>query len=110
VLNVLSERFAEAYLAASMGRPVRSAQYVFAITCENYEQMRTRKLRVLVVERNTLERDFDPDRQPEEGIGLEQPHHRDRLTTLQSMHRLMRQQEPAPGGVLETVELGLVGA
>src|SRR5947209_10474626 len=34
ILNVLSEKFADAYLAQSMGLPVRSETYRFAITME----------------------------------------------------------------------------
>ena len=34
VLNRLSERFAPAYLAAALGRPVRAETFRFAITCE----------------------------------------------------------------------------
>src|SRR5260370_35953013 len=49
VLNVLSERFAEAFLARSMNLPIQTAKYCFAITFENFPDMRTRKIRELLM-------------------------------------------------------------
>src|SRR4051794_19569709 len=55
VLNVLSEKFSDAYLAQSLGLPVESAVHRFAITMERYGDIRTLKLRVLLVAEQALE-------------------------------------------------------
>ena len=49
VVNVLSERFASTFVAEALGVPVGVATFIFAITYERYEVMRTRKFRVLLI-------------------------------------------------------------
>jgi hypothetical protein len=54
VLNVLSEKFAPSFLAEALGREVRHSNFCFAITFERYAEIRTLKLRVLIVEESAL--------------------------------------------------------
>ena len=46
VLNLLSERFADAFVAAALGVPVRTGTFLFVVTFERYPVMRTHKVRV----------------------------------------------------------------
>lgn len=109
VLNVLSERFAEAFVARSQGVPVNSATYVFGITFEKYADIRTRKLRVLLMEEKQLASLFGP-----EGKGMNlavvNPLHQDRLRSLKVMHDLYQRQQTADKGPhpLGRLELGVV--
>ena len=104
MLNVLSEKFSDAYLAQSLGLPVKSAVYRFAITMERYGDIRTLKLRVLLVAEHDLENVFAPD--PPDGRKVEVPNtlYGARLKTLQMMHELHRRcgraggAQAGPGG------------
>jgi hypothetical protein len=107
VLNVLSEKFADAYLAEALGLPVRAEVYRFATTFERYGEMRTYKLRVLIVREGDLTAGiFDP----EAGGALhDEPRdiYRVRLQTLRAMHDWHRK-AGQPGVVpLGRVVLGL---
>jgi hypothetical protein len=104
VLNVLSERFSEAFLAASMGLPVKKAVYCFALTYEKYQDMRTRKFRVLLMERESMKESFGSERPAE--IAFAEGHHRDRWTTLKAMYELHG--SPKNIGIVGEVELGIV--
>jgi hypothetical protein len=100
-LNVLSEKFADVYLAQSMGLPVATAAYRYAVTCERFDVMRTIKLRVLVAREADLAGAFDPahpqhPRVPAEDVVMTQ-----RLRTLVAM------QKRFTTGTLGRVELGL---
>jgi hypothetical protein len=109
VLNRLSERFAPAYLAAALGLPVRAAPFRFAITCEKYEEIRTLKLRVLVVAEQTLTELFgagDGAAQVEApGVVLQA-----RLTTLRGLYALYLRDKASDRPVLGQVELGVPAA
>jgi hypothetical protein len=106
VLNVLSERFAETYLAASLGRPAFSAPYLFGITCEKYDDIRTVKLRVLVIAEQTLIDLFGPGNQ---GATLATPsiHLRARLNTLRIMYDLHQKDRGSDHPNLGQMELGI---
>lgn len=84
VLNLLSEKFAEAYLAETLGLPVASQEYLFAVTFERYSDIRTLKLRVLLVSEKDLERYFGPDGRVE----LPNDIYKARLKTMRAMHKL----------------------
>ena len=88
ILNVLSEKFADAYLAQSMGLPVISETYRFTITMERYGDIRTLKMRVLLVKEKELETVFSPN--PPGGKKVEVPNalYGARLRTLMAMHDL----------------------
>jgi hypothetical protein len=105
VLNVLSEKFADAYLAASLGLPVRSGIFRFAITCERYEEMRTLKLRVLLVEEGTLAARFGPDA-PAETL-TPNPVHAVRVRTLQALHQRLLKEKASGQEGLGRVELAV---
>jgi hypothetical protein len=102
VLNVLSERFAETFVAASLGVPVKTAPYRFAITCEKYKDMRTLKIRVLIVEESTLEK-FGPEGHSG-SLKLANPKFTDRIQSLQAMCA----ESKADKHVLGLLELGVV--
>lgn len=88
ILNVLSEMFAEAYLAQSMGQPVISDVYRFTITMERYGDIRTLKMRVLLVREKDLETLFDPNLPPEKQVQVPNSLYGARLKTLHRMHDL----------------------
>lgn len=103
-LNVLSEKFAGAFLATSLGLAVKTSIYHFAITFENYADMRTRKFRVLLVEAQSLDGTFGPTA-PEPK--LLEPNHGDRLRTLQTMAKLAADPALDRQKILGRVQLGL---
>jgi hypothetical protein len=90
VLNVLSEKFADAYLAESMGLPVESSEYRFAITMERYSDIRTLKLRVLLVGARELETVFASNPPKGHAVAVSNALYRNRLQTLHAMHDLHR--------------------
>lgn len=55
VLNELSERFAYGQIRRDMGLPVTLCQYVICLTCECAGELRTRKVRAMVIQKQTLE-------------------------------------------------------
>jgi hypothetical protein len=106
VLNVLSERFAETYVAAALGLPAHTANFIFAITCEKYQEIRTHKLRVLIIEEQALLEWFTPEKAVEIRIGSIV--YQARLKTLQAMRaRFLRDQETGKA-VLGHLEMGVV--
>lgn len=106
VLNVLSERYAEAYLAAALGLPVRRESFVYGITCEKYGEIRTLKVRVLIVRAATLVELFGPARQvdrcPPGNVILQA-----RRRTLGVMYNHFVEDQDREHRVLGRVELGL---
>jgi hypothetical protein len=90
VLNVLSEKFADSYLAESMGLPVETSEYRFAITMERYNDIRTLKLRVLLVSTTDLETVFAPSPAQGRTVSVHNELYGSRLKTLQAMHDLHR--------------------
>ncbi|QVL30073.1 hypothetical protein KIH39_14520 [Telmatocola sphagniphila] len=107
VLNVLSEKFAETYLAQQLGLPITSATYFFAITMERYDDIRTLKLRVLLVEERELKTWFAPQLPEGQTIGITAPHYEARLQTLRAMH-LLHEKAGEKGAIqLGRVVLGL---
>jgi hypothetical protein len=105
VLNVLSEKFAEAFLARSMNLPVRTAKYCFAITFENFPDMRTRKIRVLLMEAESLKQLGDPS---EQDLAVAEVRHRDRLTVLRTMRDIYLGKQKWATPVIGEMELGVV--
>jgi hypothetical protein len=103
-LNVISEKFASWFLAASLGLPVKSALYHFAITFENFADMRTRKFRILLVEAKGLVEMFGPAA-PEPAV-LD-PVHRDRLRVLQTMAGFAADPKADNRLILGRVQLGM---
>ncbi len=76
VLNTLSEKFAEGLIRQEMGLPTQSVRYLVCLTCEAAGDLRTRKVRALVVRQQLLEN------LPEEVPAFEHPRHATRWQTL----------------------------
>jgi hypothetical protein len=106
VLNVLSQRFGEVFIAASLGVPVRTASFCFAVTFEKYEIMRTRKLRVLIVEEQTLRNLFGPDGQADR-LEINNEVYQTRLASLRAMFNQYMKDHGSSNPVLGRVELGV---
>lgn len=103
-LNVLSEKFADAFLAASLGLSVQTASYYFAITFENFADMRTRKFRILLVEAQSLVGLFGPTAP---APVLLDPIHGDRLRVLQEMAKLAADPTSDTRQILGQIQLGI---
>jgi hypothetical protein len=112
VLNVLSERFAESFVCEAAGLPVHTRGFIFGITYEQYPDMRTLKLRVLLIEENALTELFAPDaegRVKADGLTLKSTTYKARLDTLKVLYRLHEQGRKSGKPVLGRVELGVRG-
>jgi hypothetical protein len=107
VLNVLSERFAEAFVASALGIPVRSGTFLFAITCEKYDKIRTLKLRVLVIQEDALAELFGPANRAA-ALEVNNPIYRARLETLRGLYDLHLKDQGQERPALGRVELGIV--
>ena len=79
VLNDLSEQFAVGLLKRDLGAPVTTAIYLVALTCESAGDMRTRKIRAMVVKKSLL------TNLPTEPPQFESDRHNTRWQTLQFM-------------------------
>ncbi len=77
VLNDVSEQFAEGFLKRDMGGKVTSATYLIVLTCEAEGEMKTRKIRAMVIQKSLL------GNLPPEMPTLQSPHHITRWKTLQ---------------------------
>lgn len=77
VLNELSEQFAPGLLKRDLGGSVSTARYVIALTCEAAGEMKTRKIRAMVIQKALLQN------LPTETPKLESPSHITRWETLQ---------------------------
>ena len=86
VKNTLSELCPAAFISAALGGKVLRGTFLFALTCERYPEIRTIKLRVLVIEQATLREWCAPGGKGEK---LEMPSfYRTRLRTLQAMYKM----------------------
>jgi hypothetical protein len=107
VLNVLAERYSEAFLARAIGVEVRAERFLYGITWERYGRMYTQKLRVMVIRPADLERLCG-----EGGMGrrirVAAESHRDRIATLERMHALHTSPDEEQRAMLGEVELGVV--
>ncbi|OYP29520.1 hypothetical protein [Rhodopirellula sp. MGV] len=77
VLNEISERFSLGHLRRDAGESIRRVEYVICLTCERAGQVRTQKIRAMLVQKSLLEN--LPQVQP----NLEQESHITRWETLQ---------------------------
>jgi len=76
ILNELSEQFAVGLLRRDLGAPTQSAIYIIALTCEAAGEVRTRKVRAMVIQKSVLAT------LPAEIPKLEAPNHSTRWETL----------------------------
>lgn len=81
VLNELSETFAEGLFRREAGRPHDALRYLICLTNECDGDVRTRKIRAMVIRRDTLLN------LPTEQPALESPNHAVRWKTLQQMQK-----------------------
>lgn len=81
VLNELSETFAEGMFRREAGRPHDALRYLICLTNECDGDVRTRKIRAMVIRRDTL------INLPTEQPALESPNHAVRWKTLQQMQK-----------------------
>ncbi len=79
VLNELSEQFALGHLRRDLGCKVESAVYLMCLTCESAGELRTRKVRAMVIRKDVL------STLPAESPKFTATHHTTRWTTLQAM-------------------------
>lgn len=77
VLNDLSEQFSAGLLKRDLGGTVKSATYLIALTCEAAGEIRTRKIRAMVIQKSLLLS------LPAEPPKFEAPTHNIRWATLQ---------------------------
>lgn len=106
VLNVLSEKFADAFLAAALGAPVKQTAFCFAITFERYSEIRTLKLRVLIIEEAVLERLFGPDGTAEK-LQLTTVFYKARMQTLKAMYAMHARDKATEKKTLGYMEMGI---
>jgi hypothetical protein len=107
VKNALSQLCPEVFVAAALGVPVRRGTFLFAITCERYPEMRTVKLRVLLIEEATLREAFAPGGRAEKVRAGLSVYYRTRLNTLQMMYEMDRKAQAGGEEELGRVELGI---
>jgi len=106
VLNVLSERFSDAFVARALGIPARSEVFLYGLTWERYGEMKTQKLRVMVIKRSDLQRMFgDGPQSPK--IGIAEESHRPRIGTLRQMYALWSSPDADDRSAIGEVELGM---
>ena len=79
VLNELSEQFALGHIRRDLGVPVQTAEYLVCLTCEQFGELRTRKVRAMVIRKSLL------TNLPKEAPKLTASHHSTRWATLQFM-------------------------
>lgn len=88
LLNELSSQLAEGYFARSMGLPTRSEWYKIGLTCEKHGDLKSTKIRVMLVPRKMLEViDQLTD------VQFEAKHHHIRLTTLREMAEIAKDEK-----------------
>jgi hypothetical protein len=77
VLNEVAEKFGEGQIRRDMGLPVTTARYVMCLTCESAGEVRTRKIRAMMIQKDLLLN------LPKEEPKFENPTHTTRWKTLQ---------------------------
>ena len=105
IKNALSELCPAAFIATALGAKVQTGKFLFAVTCERYPEMRTIKLRVILIEQNTLREWCEPG-----GKGDQlpiAPFYRTRLRTLHAMYAMDKRAQTGGPEELGRVELGV---
>ena len=91
VLNEVSEQFAAGHVRRDLGASVTTGRYLIALTYEHAGDIRTQKVRAMVIRKDRLEALFLPPVTPREGeaappapptVHIERPNHATRLRTL----------------------------
>ena len=89
LLNTVSGRFAEGFLAKDAGLPTTTLHYLLALTWERGDDLRTEKLRVMLIRKDHLQ-SFGSD-EFRANLELELEHHSQRVETLRMMQELHTQ-------------------
>lgn len=76
VLNEVSEKFATGQIRRDLGVPVNTGTFLICLTCECAGEVKTRKVRAMLIKKMTLEK------LPEKRPMLESPNHATRWETL----------------------------
>ena len=79
VLNQLAERFCEGQIRQDLGMPVTGAMYIIGLTCEKAGDMRTHKVRAMMMRKDTLLN------LPKEMPKFERRSHETRFRTLEQL-------------------------
>jgi hypothetical protein len=106
VLNVLSERFSDAFIAQAVNLPIATEVFLYGLTWERYGEMKTQKLRVMIIKRTDLEGMFKDDESSQE-ISVAEESHRPRIKTLRKMFDIWNSTNEEDSGMIREVELGL---
>ncbi len=106
VLNVLSERFSDAFVARALGIPTRTDTFLFGLTWERYGEMKNQKLRVMVIKRSDLQSMFDNQTDARE-IDVAEESHRPRIRTLRRMDELRTSSHADDRSAIGEIELGM---
>jgi len=105
IKNALSQLCPTAFIAAALGEKVKTGTFLFAVTCERYAEMRTIKLRVILIEQSAL-RDWCEPGGKAEKLPMS-VYYRTRLRTLQAMYEMDRKAQAGGPEELGQVELGI---
>jgi hypothetical protein len=76
VLNKMGEKFSDGQIRRDLGLPVTTATYLMCLTSESAGEVRTRKIRAMVIQKKLLES------LPEKDPKFESPNHATRWQTL----------------------------
>ena len=79
ILNEVAEKFSVGQIKRDLGLPVTGEQYVLCLTNETSGEMKTRKLRAMLIQKTLL------THLPAEPPKFESPHHATRWQTLQQL-------------------------
>ena len=80
--------------------------FLFGLTWERYEGLKTQKLRVTIIKRTDLER-MSGKRSRDSEIGVEEESCRPRIETLRWMFELWTSPDPEKRDIIREVELGI---
>ncbi len=92
VLNEIAEKFSEGQIKRDLGLLVTGERYVICLTNETSGEMKTRKLRAMLIQKKLLTQ--LPNEQPK----LESPHH---ITRWQTLNQLAAEYQRNPHRFLE---------
>lgn len=84
VLNEVAEKFALGEIRRDLGLPVTRGRYLICLTCESAGEMRTRKIRAMLIQKQFLEN------LPATTPSLEHPTHITRWETLRTLSQEYR--------------------
>ena len=107
-VNAISEQFAGGFVMQACGAPVRRERFLIGVSYEQYADIRTRKLRVMLISESTLQAWFVPGaaNRPHD-LAVASPTHTDRIATLLEMGRLYTSKDERERATLCSVEIAV---